>query len=228
LEAPVQPALAALALTGSSAILPAEELMFGPEADREPELPRDDGRDRELLQQIAGGERKALEQLYFNYHGRLGQFLSRLTGRRDAIEEAINDTFWIVWQKAAQFRGDSRPSTWIMGIAWRCGLKALRRSGPLPPEHGEATLDALSSIDSTLAAEELREWLDSGLRSLPVEQRATMELAYFLGHSCEEIGAIMNCPVNTVKARMFQARIKLRNLLPTLAGAPSKEKLNHE
>jgi len=63
---------------------------------------------------------------------------------------------------------------------------------------------------------------------LPFEQRATMELAYFLGHSCEEIAAIMGCPVNTVKARMFQARIKLRNLLPTLGGAPSREEVNRE
>jgi RNA polymerase sigma-70 factor, ECF subfamily len=202
--------------------------MFGPQGEREPETVRDDTRDRELLRQIAAGERRALERLYFDYHGRLGQFLSRLTARRDAIEEAINDTFWIVWQKASQFRGDSRASTWIMGIAWRCGLKALRRSGPLPPEHGESLLEVLPSIDNTLATEELREWLDSGLRSLPFEQRATMELAYFLGHSCEEIGAIMGCPVNTVKARMFQARIKLRNLLPALGGAPSKEKLAHE
>ncbi len=202
--------------------------MFGPENEREPETTRDDFRDRELLQQIAAGERRALERLYFNYHGRLGQFLSRLTGRRDAIDEAINDTFWIVWQKAAQFRGDSRASTWIMGIAWRCGLKALRRSGPLPPEHGEAMLEAASTVDTTLASEELREWLYSGLKTLPFEQRATMELAYFLGHSCEEIAAIMSCPVNTVKARMFQARIKLRNLLPTLGGAPPKEKVQHD
>jgi RNA polymerase sigma-70 factor (ECF subfamily) len=202
--------------------------MLGSEGGREPEAARDDTRDRELLQQIAAGERRALERLYFSYHGRLGQFLSRLTGRRDAIDEAINDTFWIVWQKAAQFRGDSRASTWIMGIAWRCGLKALRRSGPLPPEHGEAMLDALPSVDSTLAVEELREWLESGLRNLPYEQRATMELAYFLGHSCEEIAAIMSCPVNTVKARMFQARIKLRNLLPTLGGAAAMERLQHD
>jgi len=195
--------------------------MFGPATAQVPASTRDDGRDRELLGLIALGERRALEQLYFNYHGRLGQFLSRLTGRRDAIEEAINDTFWIVWQKAAQFRGDSRASTWIMGIAWRCGLKALRRSGPLPPEHGEATIDAASATDTTLASEELREWLDTGLRTLPFEQRVTMEMAYFLGHSCEEIAAIMSCPVNTVKARMFQARIKLRNLLPTLGGTPS-------
>jgi RNA polymerase sigma-70 factor (ECF subfamily) len=195
--------------------------MFGPATAQVPASTRDDGRDRELLGLIALGERRALEQLYFNYHGRLGQFLSRLTGRRDTIEEAINDTFWIVWQKAAQFRGDSRASTWIMGIAWRCGLKALRRSGPLPPEHGEAAIDAASATDTTLASEELREWLDTGLRTLPFEQRVTMEMAYFLGHSCEEIAAIMSCPVNTVKARMFQARIKLRNLLPTLGGTPS-------
>jgi len=201
--------------------------MFRPQG-QEPEAARDDTRDRELLQQIAAGERRALERLYFSYHGRLGQFLSRLTTRRDAIDEAINDTFWIVWQKAAQFRGDSRASTWIMGIAWRCGLKALRRSGPLPPEHGEAMLDAVPVVDATAATEELREWLDSGLRNLPFEQRATMELAYFLGHSCEEISAIMGCPVNTVKARMFQARIKLRNLLPALGGAPPKEKVRHE
>jgi RNA polymerase sigma-70 factor, ECF subfamily len=202
--------------------------MLGSEGQREPEATRDDARDRELLQQIVAGDRRALERLYFNYHGRLAQFLTRLTSRRDAIEEAINDTFWIVWQKAAQFRGDSRASTWIMGIAWRCGLKALRRAGPLPPEHGESMLDAVPSFDTTLASEELREWLQSGLRTLPFEQRATMELAYFLGHSCEEIASIMGCPVNTVKARMFQARIKLRNLLPTLGGATSQERFNHE
>ena len=131
--------------------------MLGSERQREPEATRDDARDRELLQQIVAGERRALERLYFNYHGRLAQFLTRLTGRRDAIEEAINDTFWIVWQKAAQFRGDSRASTWIMGIAWRCGLKALRRAGPLPPEHGESMLDAMPSFDTTLASEELRQ-----------------------------------------------------------------------
>jgi RNA polymerase sigma-70 factor (ECF subfamily) len=197
--------------------------MLGPQDVREPAPARDDSRDRELLRQIAAGERRALERLYFEYHGRLGQFLTRLTGRRDAIDEAVNDTFWIVWQKAPQFRGDSRASTWIMGIAWRCGLKALRRLGPLPPEHGESLVDALASTDTTLDNEELREWLDSGLRGLPFEQRATMELAYFLGHSCEEIASIMGCPVNTVKARMFQARIKLRNLLPQLGGTRSKE-----
>jgi RNA polymerase sigma-70 factor (ECF subfamily) len=189
------------------------------EASRQdPGLVRDDRRDRELLRQIAAGERRALEQLYYNYHARLGRFLSRLSSRSDALEEAINDTFWIIWQKAGRFRGDSQASTWIMGIAWRCALKALRRSGPMPAERGFESLQTGTAIDSTQAVEELREWLESGLRSLPTEQHATIELAYFMGHSCEEIATIMNCPINTVKARMFQARIKLRNLLPALGG----------
>ena len=52
---------------------------------------------------------------------------------------------------------------------------------------------------------ELRNWVDCGLRSLPADQRETLELAYFLGCSCEEIAAIMDCAVGTVKARMFRA-----------------------
>jgi RNA polymerase sigma-70 factor (ECF subfamily) len=196
-------------------------------SNQDPGVVRDDGRDCELLRRIAAGERRALEQLYFNYHGRLGRFLSRLSSRSDALEEAINDTFWIVWQKAGRFRGDSQASTWIMGIAWRCALKALRRSAPLPAERGFESLQTASACDSTQAVGELREWLESGLRSLPTEQRATIELAYFMGHSCEEIATIMSCPINTVKARMFQARIKLRNLLPALGGGPNREQ-NHE
>jgi RNA polymerase sigma-70 factor (ECF subfamily) len=53
---------------------------------------------------------------------------------------------------------------------------------------------------------------------MPSEQRLVLELAYHLGHSCEEIAEIMKCPVNTVKTRMFHARKKLKVLLPALAG----------
>jgi RNA polymerase sigma-70 factor (ECF subfamily) len=66
--------------------------------------------------------------------------------------------------------------------------------------------------------QEQRDWIAHGMRHLPLEQKMTMELAYYLGHSCEEIAQIMNCPVSTVKARMFHARVKLRNLLPRLGG----------
>ena len=94
-----------------------------------------DATDRALLQRMSTGDRAALATLYRSYHGRLCRFLSRLTRRPDIIEEVINDCFWIAWQKAGDFRGDSRVSTWIMGIAYRCGLKALR-------QHGEEAVEA--------------------------------------------------------------------------------------
>jgi RNA polymerase sigma-70 factor (ECF subfamily) len=181
-------------------------------------LPDDDRRDRELLREVAAGQRDALEQLYLIHQRRLQHFLSRLSRQRDAVEEAINDTFWIVWRKAHEFRGDSRVSTWIMGIAWRCALKALRRNCDSSAESFASSMPAELPVAESFAIEERREWLAHGLATLPFEQRATLELAYFVGHSCEEIASIMDCPVNTVKARMFQARIKLRNLLPRLGG----------
>ena len=58
------------------------------------------------------------------------------------------------------------------------------------------------------------------MRRLPSEQRLVLELAYSGGHSLDEIAAIMQCPLGTVKARLFHARVKLRNLLPELAGEP--------
>ncbi len=181
-------------------------------------MSHDDVHDRELLRRVAARDRRALEQLYLEYQRRLLQFLSRLTSQRETLEEAINDTFWTVWQKADEFRGASRVSTWVIGIAWRCTLKTLRRNN----DAAAARLASCVAADPPRMAapvdEERLDWLEQGLATLPLEQRATLELAYFAGHSCEEIAAIMDCPVNTVKARMFQARVKLRNLLPKLGG----------
>lgn len=158
-------------------------------------------------------------RLYRAYQPRLLQFLSRLCSQRDLLEEAINDTFWTVWRKAEEFRGASRVSTWILGIAWRQTLKALRRNGALAGEHVADLLASEPQSADTLLDDERDQWLAQGMATLPLEQRATLELAYFVGHSCQEIATIMDCPINTVKARMFQARLKLRNLLPKLEGA---------
>jgi RNA polymerase sigma-70 factor, ECF subfamily len=171
-------------------------------------------RELELLRLTARGDREAFREIYLAYHRRLARFLMRMTFRHDVIEEVINDTLWTVWRKAAEFRGESQVSTWIVGIAYRRALKALRSTHatrPLPPD------DALRCSDPQ-AADEDRQWLDRALAELPFEQRMALELSYLLGHSCEEIATIMHCPVNTVKTRMFHAREKLRASLPRLAG----------
>lgn len=176
--------------------------------------------DGALLEAVAAGDRRALEELYLSYHRRLARFLSRFTPRYENVEEIINDTFLVVWQCAKDFRHASQVSTWIIGIAYRTALKSFRRQ----KNHiGARSLDELpeQTVDPTFDTE-VHDWLSHGLSRLPIEQRLTLELAYNMGHSLEEIAAITECPVGTVKARMFHAREKLRQYLPQLSGAISE------
>ena len=171
-------------------------------------------RELELLRQVAAGDRTAFKELYLIYHRRLARFLMRMTSRHDLIEEVINDTLWTVWLKAGDFRGDSLVSTWIVGITYRRALKALRRHGAARP----MLIEEVAVAPDAQLEDENREWLGRALAELPLEQRMVMEFSYLMGHSCEEIAQIMQCPVNTVKTRMFHAREKLRRSLPRLAG----------
>jgi RNA polymerase sigma-70 factor, ECF subfamily len=176
-------------------------------------------RDKDLLIAVAAGSRQALEELYLGYHRRLARFLSRFTPRYENVEEIINDTFMVVWQSAKDFRHASQVSTWVIGIAYRTALKSLRRQ---KNHTGARSLDDYpeQTVDPIFETE-VQDWLQHGLAQLPVEQRLTLELAYHMGHSLEEIAAITDCPVGTVKARMFHAREKLRVYLPSLSGAAS-------
>ena len=176
-------------------------------------------RESELIARIAKGDRRAFEELYNLYHRRLARFLTRLTRRYDVAEEVINDTFWIVWKKAADFRGESQPSTWILGIAYRRARNAFRSSARAGSQENLDGLLEPPTSDEPMRTEELRDWLVQALGQLPVEQRLAVELCYELGYSCEEISAIMGCPVNTVKTRLFHARAKLQKLLPVLGGS---------
>jgi RNA polymerase sigma-70 factor, ECF subfamily len=176
--------------------------------------------DTALLTAVAGGDRRALEELYLGYHRRLARFLSRFTPRYENVEEIINDTFMVVWQSAKDFRYASQVSTWIIGIAYRTALKSVRRQ----KNHTAARNldDCPEQTTDPTSDTEVQDWLKHGLNRLPVEQRLTLELAYHMGHSLEEIAAITECPVGTVKARMFHAREKLRQYLPTLGGGTAE------
>jgi RNA polymerase sigma-70 factor (ECF subfamily) len=171
-----------------------------------------------LIRRVSLRDRIALRELYVLYHRRLSRFLMRLTQRQDLAEEVINDTLLVVWNSADRFRGDSRVSTWIVGIAYRRALKSIRRRRSFELVELEAT-DSLAGPDGVLACE-TQEWIEEALEELPLEQRLCLELAYVLGHSCEEISVITSCPVNTVKTRLYHARRKLCVLLPRLAGTP--------
>ena len=171
----------------------------------------DNERDHQLLARVAARDPEAFKQLYHLYHRRLTRFLMRLTRRPEIAEEIINDTLWVVWRKAPEFRGGSLVSTWIFGIAYRRGLKTLQRQPPRTIDRADEA-EAVAA-DEIQPARERADWLERALSQLPLNQRAVLELAYYVGYSCEEIAQIMDCPVNTVKTRMHKARQRMKTLL---------------
>lgn len=178
-----------------------------------------------LLRRIEAGDRAAFKQLFLGYHRRLSRFLGRLTSDAQLIEELIDDTMLVVWRKAGEFGARSRLSTWIFGIAYRLAMKRLAPQPGAAADRGPPG-DATTLITLTAMSpqrEELRNLVEVALRELTPEERALLELAYFVGYSYGEIAVIVDCPVNTVKTRLFRARARLKLLMPrlTMASAAS-------
>lgn len=178
-----------------------------------------DTAERALLGAIASGDRAALAKLYTDYHPRLFKFVYRLTRSHAVTDELINDIMLAVWRGADNFRGDSKPSTWIFGIAYRQALKRLSRKSLSITEGFD--VDRLPHPDT--GSFERQDWVRRGLDTLPPAQRLAMELVFYLGLSYEEVAAVTDCPVNTVKTRMFHARRKLRQQLKTSASAADSQ-----
>jgi RNA polymerase sigma-70 factor (ECF subfamily) len=173
--------------------------------------------DQILIAAIAQRDQAAFRELYIRYHWRVGRFLSAALPRCKTAEEIINDTLLIVWQNAGQFKGASKVSTWIMGIAYHVGLRSLRKLERGPTD-AQAARDVGEATHNPWCQSEVRDWVAAGLARLPDEQRTVLELAYHLGYSCAEIAESVNSPVGTVKTRMHHGRMKLKFLLPDLAG----------
>lgn len=171
--------------------------------------------DSALIRAIASGDESAFETLHSLYARRIESFTLRITRRRDLAEELAQETLTVVWRSAARFRNASRVSSWIFGIAHILSMKALRKSSRVVLNMTHAELE--ESHDPWLHAEAC-EWLDAALALLPEQQRTALERCYRWGQSCQQIADSLDCPVNTVKTRMFHGRRKLRQLLPELAG----------
>lgn len=166
-----------------------------------------------VLRRISGGDKLAFQALYRVYFSRLARFLNRLTRNVPLIEEIINDTMLVVWQKAATFDGSCKPSTWIFSIAYRQGLKALRGlDEPLEPQD-ELSGETGNGPEHAMVAHQLRQGVSRAIDRLSVEQRVVVSLTYYHGMAYQEIADTMGCPVNTVKTRMFHARQKLKDML---------------
>lgn len=176
--------------------------------------------ERHLLQRIAQQDRGAFSKLFELYHPRLFKFVYRLTQSYNTADELVNDILLTVWQSADRFRGESKVSTWIFGIAYRQSLRQLRKRKfnlvPLPKD--------LAATDDADAAIEREDWVHSGIRKLPAKHQITVLLVYYVGLSCEETAEVTGSPVSTVKTRMFHARRKLKKYLAAAAAPQASTK----
>jgi RNA polymerase sigma-70 factor (ECF subfamily) len=171
-------------------------------------------KERELLDRVSVKDVRAFEELYRIYQPRLGRFLSNLVQRPQLVEEVLDDTMMAVWQTAGSFRGASKPSTWILAIAYRKALKARARwPDPVEEPAVDNRVSEEPAPDEGLHQRHLRDTLVAAMRHLSADHRAVVDLTYFHGLAYREIAEIMGCPVDTVKTRMFHARRRLKDAL---------------
>lgn len=169
--------------------------------------------DARLVAAVGRGDRHAFQDLYRAYFPRLARFLGRMTRNAPLVEEVINDTMLVVWQKALTYDGSSKVSTWIFGIAYRQALKALRGADEPVEFPAEPPCEPEQEPEHAAVGKQLQQGVNRALAALPVEQRMVVSLTYFHGMAYQEIAETMGCPVNTVKTRMFHARQRLKAIL---------------
>ncbi len=167
------------------------------------------------MELIAAGDHEAFREIYDRYYKRIYLYSYRQLGEGEGAKEVANEVMVEVWKGAKKFRGESKPSTWMFGIAVNKIRKEIKRR---PPAHDD--LDALEKKvsektmqDDTTYHSELREQMRLAIRRLSPEHRAVLDLTYYQGLSIKEIAEITGCPPNTVKTRMFYARKRLGGIL---------------
>ena len=167
-----------------------------------------------LLASIKARDPRAFEALYRLHRPRLARFVTRLVGRPWLVDEVVNDTMMVVWYKPDSYRGASRFSTWLFAIAYRKAAAArLRQDVAVVDPLAEERASEACGPDREFDQRSISAALAAALSSLSSDHRAVVHLTYFQEMGYREIAEIMDCPVDTVKTRMFHARRHLRRAL---------------
>ncbi len=177
--------------------------------------PVDDELARELLRRCAEQDERALAELHRVMAQRIYAFAFHRLRDETAAQTVVIDTLYEVWKCAGKFRGDSRASTWILGIA-RFKVIAQWKQGMSQEDH-EDIADHADTLrgDFEDGAEALSRWqrdhlVKACMGELSAAHRECMQLVYFEGLSLAEVAAIQQVPENTVKTRLFHARKSMR------------------
>lgn len=191
-----------------------------------------------LVERTLAGDQRAFGLLVLKYQRRIERLVGRMVRDTDLVEDIAQETFIRAYRALAQFRGEAQFYTWLYRIAVNTAKKALvdLRRDPLVSETalrgGSDEEDETSSVENeltsaetpetVLAAKEIAATVNSAMEALPEELRQAVTLREIEGLSYEEIAEVMDCPIGTVRSRIFRAReaisAKVRPLLENQSG----------
>ncbi len=193
--------------------------------------------DAVLVDRVKRGDMRAFEMLVVKYQRRLERLIGRMVRDVDLVQDIAQESFIRAYRALPQFRGESAFYTWLYRIAVNTAKKALvdLKRDPLVSETslaGQDDGDETSRVENELsdgetpeallASKEVAEVVNAAIEALSEELRQAITLREIEGLSYEEIAEVMNCPIGTVRSRIFRAREaiagRLRPLLDTREG----------
>jgi RNA polymerase sigma-70 factor (ECF subfamily) len=198
----------------------------------------DSDADALLIERIKLGDMRAFEMLVVKYQRRIERLIGRMVRDSDLVQDIAQETFIRAYRAIPQFRGESAFYTWLYRIAVNTAKKALvdLKRDPLVTEssrlgrdeEGEETsrleneLSDGETPEALLASRQVAAAVNSAIEDLSEDLRQAITLREIEGLSYEEIAGVMNCPIGTVRSRIFRAREaiaeRLRPLLDTRSG----------
>jgi RNA polymerase sigma-70 factor (ECF subfamily) len=160
---------------------------------------------------VRDGDVAKLGILFERHHAKLYNFLVRVTNKRDSSEDLVQEVFFRILKYGHSFRGEAPFTVWMYQLARNAAADHFRKwknESPLDETFDPPAPDP--APDDILAQDEKSELLKLALARLPNEKREVLVLSRYQELKYEEIGAILNCPVGTVKARVHHALKDLR------------------
>jgi len=180
---------------------------------------------RDWLERIGRRDEGAMASLYGAFCRRVHAFVLNRCHDPALAEEVVVDTMFEVWRRPDRFRGESRFSTWLIGIARHKMIDAVRACGDRPDDLGDYE-DVLAGPDQDafdrVYTSQRRHHVAECLRRLPADQCEAMHLVLYQGFTLSEVAALQGVPENTVKTRLFHARRRLHSSLESWHKAESR------
>jgi RNA polymerase sigma-70 factor, ECF subfamily len=193
--------------------------------------------DLDLVQRVKNGDQEAFNLLVLKYQRKVGRLVRRLVSNSDEADDVVQDAFIKAYRALPQFRGDSAFYTWLYRIAVNTAKNHLVSRGKRPISLSELTSNEgddesfevpVVTIDNNtpeaeLMSRQIAEAVNRAVSALPEELQTALSLREIDGLSYEEIAEAMNCPIGTVRSRIFRAREAVAaELKPLLNVSPDR------